>query len=92
MLPVVTVATDVIAIIGGQITTQAQARKLKEPIDKAKADLDAAKALFNAGDSFDDGVFDNTRTTLAVLQKTLIALGAEDTRPDIEPVPAGAGA
>lgn len=74
-----------IAILGGQIKTQSDARKFKDPLDKAKADLDVAKALFNAGDTFNDGVFDGARTTLVALQQALIALGAEDTRPDLIP-------
>ena len=80
-----------IAIVGGQITTQAQANRLKEPVDETKVSLDAAKAIWDATGNIDQGVFDTTRTTLLALQQTLLALGAEDTRPDII-VPGAAGA
>jgi len=67
-----------IAILGGHIKTQEQARRLKEPIDRSKAALDAARVTFDATGILDDGVFNSTRTALLALQQTLIALGAGD--------------
>ena len=76
-----------IAIVGGQIKTQEQARKLKDPVDATKANLDTAKALFDAGDTFDEGVFDSTRTTLVAIQQALLALGADSGTPELSTAP-----
>lgn len=76
-----------IAIIGGQITSAEQARALKAPVDESRASLDQARQLFDAGQDFDMSVFTSTRQTLLLLQKTLVALGAEDDRPALEPAP-----
>ena len=81
-----------ISIMGGHIKSQEQARSLKGPIDSTKAQLDVAKALFDQGLAFDVGVFSNTRQTLLLLQKTLVALGAEAQEPDLVPSPTGAPA
>lgn len=78
-----------IAIMGGQIKTAEQARSLKKPVDESKAALDEARRLYDLGQDFDMSVFTSTRQTLLLLQKTLVALGAEDTRPTLEPVPEG---
>lgn len=67
-----------IAIQGGHVKTQQQAKSLKDPLDKAKANLDTAKAAWDLGDSFDEGVFDGTRSALVAIQQTLLALGAAE--------------
>ncbi len=79
-----------ISIMGGHVKSQEQARTLKSPIDQIKAQLDLAKALYDQGQAFDMSVFTNTRQTLLLLQKTLVALGAEAQTPVLEPEPTGA--
>jgi hypothetical protein len=74
-----------LAILGGYIQTQVDARNIKRPIDETKASLDIAKVAYDNGRPFDEGVFTTTRQTLLLLQKSLIALGAEDNRPQLQP-------
>jgi hypothetical protein len=74
-----------IAIQGGHVTTQSQANKLKLPLDQAKQSLDTAKAVWDAGDDFDAGVFDVTRNALLALQQTLLTLGGEANRQPVIP-------
>lgn len=78
-----------IAILGGHIKTQEQARRLKEPIDRSKAALDVARVTFDTTGILDEGVFSSTRTALLALQQTLIALGGAESASGIMLDPLG---
>jgi len=65
------------AIVFGTLTDRDQAQDLRNTINEVKISLDTAFTAFQAGQQFNEGVFDNTRVTLQVVRTALLALGTD---------------